>query len=143
MDDLKRVYDLDTATGYQLDFIAKLVGLERPPRFVDDTGAWRRSLWRDGTWGGSGATTVVGLDDLSFRKILKMYCSQLNAPTTLNNIYDFLIGAFGDYAFEVIAGDLEILVRLPNDLTTNDISIILAGVLTPPQGVEINYEIIV
>lgn len=142
MDDLKTVFDLDNASGYQLDFIGKLVGLDRPVRFIGDTGAWRRGLWREATFGGDASTSVVGLDDLSFKKILKVYCRQLNAPTTLNNIYSFLINAFGDYAFEVIAGNMEILVRLPNDLPANDVSIILNGVLTPPQGVEINYEII-
>jgi len=142
MDDLKRVYDLDEATGYQLDDIAKLVGLERPVRFVGDSGAWRRGLFREATWGGSGSSSVVGLDDLSFRKILKVHCSQLNAPTTLNNIYLFLINAFGDYDFEVIAENMEILIRLPSDLPANDVAIILTGIITPPQGVEVSYEII-
>ena len=142
MDDLKTVYDLDTATGYQLDFIAKLVGFSRPIRFIGDTGVWRTSVFRQGTWGGDGVVETIGLDDVSFRKILKVYCSQLNAPITINNIYRFLINAFGQYDYEVISGGLEITIRLPSDIPTNDLALILSGILIPPQGVEIIYELL-
>ena len=142
MCDLDPVFDLDNAIGYQLDYIGKLVGLERPINFINNSMLWRRGFWRVNNWGGSGSSIPVFLDDTSYIKLLKAYCSQLVQPVTLNNIYKVLIDGFGDYPFEVIAGGLEILIRIPPAVPDNDKTIIVSGIIIPPQGVNIIYEII-
>ncbi len=142
MDDLATTFDLENATGYQLDYIGKLVGYERPTRFVDDTAVWGDSFWGSANWGGSGTPDLIYLGDPSYRLILQVYCSQLTNPVTLNNIYTTLVNAFGDVGFEVIAGGLEIIIKVPDSLTTTQKDILLSGIIVAPQGVDISYEII-
>lgn len=141
MDDLDRTLDINNATGYQLNYIGKLVGFSRPSALVDDSLNWDVDNWDEDNWG-SDSNNQVALSDSSYRKLLLAWCSQLFNVITVNSIYQTLDSAFGKENWVVVSTAGNIEIRIPNTVSANDIVLIRSGILQAPQGVTISYTVL-
>lgn len=85
-------FDLDTALGAQLDIIGLWVGVSRNLSVaITGTGfTWTTAGlgWGQGSWGDSGTTQVVRLDDAHYRTLLRAKIAANHWDGTIPGAYD-------------------------------------------------------
>lgn len=143
LDDFMFWFDVDTASGYQLDDIGALLDFPRPADFVGNDGVWDFSEWDNFTWAGDGTETSGYLLDEQYRKLLKIIIGQNLTPITINSIYQLLDSVFPNNIFEIVETVMNIELKIPPSMGAKDIILLTdSGVLRMPQGVNLQFTIV-
>ena len=123
LSDFNYYFDINFATGDQLDFIGSIVGTDRYVDFVLDNGTQR-------------------LDDEDYRVLIKAKIAKNHWNGTTESIFDIWNSLFPDVALNIIDNmDMTCLVFVSSSvLTQNQISMFFADLLVPrPVGVQYFY----
>lgn len=143
-------YDLDVATGVQLDAIGKWIGISRNIAvpvagvfFAFDTAGVG---FDQGTWFGPGnsATGVTVLDDVSYRTLLRAKIGANHWDGTANSLLgilrDAFVGTTASFAVEDTQ-DMAMNIKYTSaGLSSVQIALLTGNYLIPkPAGVKVNY----
>lgn len=123
LSDFNYYFDINFATGDQLDFIGSIVGVDREVDFVLEDG------------------TQI-LNDEDYRVLIKAKIAKNHWDGTTKSIFDIWNSLFNDIALNIVDNmDMTCLVFVNSySLTPNQISMFFADLLVPrPSGVQYFY----
>lgn len=83
---LVNITNIDSAFGYSLDLIAKIIGIAKRPIVFNWLGfTWDVDSWDMDNWGANNAEGFQLIDDISFKQLINARLFQLLTPRTLDN----------------------------------------------------------
>jgi hypothetical protein len=157
VDSMEAAFDLDQASGAQLDTLGVIIGVSRYLRvpipglffsWYDGSSptellGWELGSWRDNREGFSTEMSI--LPDDAYRQILKLKVIQNSWKGTLNELYTAwgIIFADEELTFSVVDNqDMTVDITILGSLIPATIQYILLGNEIPmkPAGVEVNYH---
>lgn len=147
---IPEAFDVDTATGVQLDIIGLWVGRSRRinSAFVGVYFAWDDTAptgWESGVWKGvfDPDSGLVDLPDDSYRRLIRAKIAANSWDGTIPDAYDVWESAFDAGSFILIQDnqDMTMLVGIAGSLLSIvDRELLTGGYLNlKPEGVRINY----
>lgn len=143
-------FDIDTATGVQLDAVGLWVGITRKIE-TPLTGiyfAWGGTAsegWGAGVWKGEydPSSGLTSLPDDSYRKLLKTKIAANRWDGTIPGAYEALAGAFGDSTYILVQDnqDMSMTVGVSGAALSSADKAILTGGYLPlkPAGIGVKY----
>lgn len=136
------ITDMDTAFGYSLDMIGKLLGIVRRPIVYKRLGfVWNQENWNEELWNTSTIDNDENhpMSDTNFRKLLKIRAKQNLYPRTLNHLLELLDTIIPNLVFIYDASVENVLTLTYINASVNleEKEILEGGYLLPPQGCKI------
>lgn len=142
---LENITDLDNASGYSLDLIGKILGIDRRPAVVNIGGfVWNQSLWNspDDLWNDSQIPNeeVKPISDGLFRKVLKVRAMQQAEKRTIENLIKYLEQVFDNLIWTYTNNVNDVIINYDGSTVTMEEKAILdSGFILPPQGTTITF----
>ena len=150
MESLPESFDLDTATGVQLDVIGEWAGRSRrlPIPLTGVYFAWDDTTatgWEGGTWRGpyDPDSGLIELPDDAYRTLLKAKIASNNWDGTIPGAYTIWDAAFNTQSILVLQDnqDMSMIVGVAGQLLGTVERALLTGGYIPlkPAGVQVHY----
>lgn len=147
---MQSLFDVDTATGEQLDTIGLWVGVSRRLEVpLNVFFSWNTNSlgWNEGQWNGAhqAGTTTILLDDDTYRRLMKTVIRANHWDGTLVQYQEIMQTFFPDNIFRAVDNQdmtMTLFVVTGPPLSNIDVQMLTTGPLSKikPAGVGINIE---
>ena len=140
---LGNITDLDSASGYSLDLIGKILGFDTRPAVSNASGfVWNQSLWNNEDWNDSQFSNVEvkNISDGLFRKVLQVRARQQYERRTIKNLLSYLDSIFDNLTYTYTNDIKDVIISYDSSSVTMEEQAVLdSGFILPPQGCTIEF----
>lgn len=137
------ITNLDTATGFSLDLIGKIIGVDKRPAVLNFSNlVWNESNWNNEVWNSSNTPTdeIKPISDDLYRRLLQVRSRQLLEPRTINNMIEYIDYIFPTMTWTYTNNVKDVTVDYDGStLTQEEKAIFDLPFLLIPQGCRLNF----
>lgn len=137
------ITDIDTATGYSLDLLGKIIGIDKRPAVTNYANlVWNESNWNNEVWNASNTPTdeIKPISDSLFRRLLQVRSRQLLEPRTINNLIEYIDFIFPTMTWNYVNNVKDVTVNYDSSgLTEEEKAIFDIKFILVPQGARLTF----